>query len=88
MAQDGEKDRGKGLVKFPQTAQDQPKITIYFGGSKKDLLQRYQDLAAKIGGKVSVAGLLTAAAEVCIDTLEKEAVSKRRFKLNGRDVIV
>lgn len=82
-------ERKKKLVKFPDTSRTKiPKITIYFGEGKKELLDRYNTLAAKIGGNVSASGLMTAAAEVCIDTLEKEAPSKRRFKLNGKDVIV
>jgi hypothetical protein len=81
-----EKDNG---IPFPaESPSNYPKITLFFGKSKAPLLQRYVELAARVGGNVSVAGLITAAAEVCIDTLEKEAPTKRKFKLNGKTVIV
>lgn len=81
-------EKGK-MTEFPANAINQfPKMTIYFGKDKEDLLNRFKTLAAKVGGNVSSAGLITACMEVCIDTLETEAVNKRRFKLNGRNVVV
>jgi hypothetical protein len=77
------------LAEFPKVPLNQfPKMTIYFGKDKQELLDRYRDLAAKIGAHVSAAGLVTAAMEVCIDTLEQEAPTKRKFKLNGKVVVV
>jgi len=60
------------------------RANIYFG-PQVELLKRFTLLALKIKG-VSVSGLIVTCCAACIDTLEKEVPTLRRFKLNGRNV--
>lgn len=87
MVESKETKEADVMVPFPDPTSF-PRMTIYFGKDKDDLLERFKKLAASLGGNVSVAGLITACMEVCIDTLEKEAPDKRRFKMNNKVVVV
>lgn len=50
------------------------------------LFDRAKALSKKLGGRPSVSEIFMVCLASCIDTLEKEAVDKRRFKLNGKVV--
>jgi len=60
------------------------RVNVYFG-SNVGLLKRLAALAVRHKG-VSVSGLVVTCCAACIDTLEKDLPTFRRFKLNGKDV--
>ena len=60
------------------------RANVYFGPQVK-LLVRLAGLALKHRG-VSVSGLIVTCVQACIDTLEEEIPTKRKFKLNGKVV--
>lgn len=61
-------------------------FSMYVSKDLQPYFERVRDLSEKIN--VSVSRVLLVCGAACIDTLEKNAKSKRSFKLNGKTVVL